>query len=547
MNFRSGLALLIWGSVLTSEPVVAAAPRQLTTAQWRDDLQTVRHEIETRHPNPYTHTSKVKLDAAFADLDRRIPTLARNQIIVDMMRIVAMVGDGHTRIDPRKDDDFGFASLPLKLYSFDDGIFIRSAEPRWAKLVGWRVDAIGGVPIAEAARRASELISADTESGKRQLVPLYLEMPEILQALGLSERHDSARLTVSRGKAKQTVTVTEGQVNPPWPPDTDVSLTTPKGWTDACRGPAPLYLQNPLDYHRLVDLPESKAVYAQLNWVANIEGDTLAQYSERILKRVGDTDPRAIILDLRLDQGGNGNLATSLVNALIKAEDADTKLFVLTGRGTFSASQFILNDLDRLSHAAFVGEPASSKPSSYGDAFRTELPNSKIDVRTSIYWWQEGQNFNPYTWIDVAVPLRFADYAACRDPALEAALAYKAPAPLEDTLFEAASKGGLAGARAAVRAYLDAPEHRYANVMLLLPRAAELVLVKGHAVEAVPVAQAVAEALPKTVDAWVVLAYVALKNGNKALVGEAAEHALALDPNNRTAHDLIDQARGKPE
>ena len=544
MKLSLSLAALLWAAAPGEAPAQAAAP-QLTAEQWREDLRTAQHEIETRHPNPYNRTSKAKLDAAFADLDRRIPTASRNQIIVEMMRIVAMVGDGHTRIDPRKDEDFRFASLPLKLYDFDDGLFIRAAEPRWAKLVGWRVEAIGGVPVAEAERRAAELVSADTFMGKRQLVPLYLEMPEILQALGLSKTHQTATLTLSRGKERQTVTIGAAQVNPKWPPDTDISLTTPKGWTDACRGPAPLYLENPLDYHRLIDLPKDKALYAQLNWVANIDGDSLAQYSQRILKRATETNPRAIILDLRLDQGGNGNLATSLVDALIKAEDEDTRLFVLTGRGTFSASQFVLNDLDRLTHAVFVGEPASSKPSSYGDAFQTELPNSKIDVRTSIYWWQEGQNFDPYTWIDVAAPLTFADYSACRDPALEAALAYSPPKPLEDAFYEAARSGGLAAARKAVGAYSSAPQNRYANVKLMLPRAAEMVFVKGHAPEALLVARAVAEALPKTIDSWVVLAYVALKNGDKATARQAAEQAIALDPNNRTARDLLEQASGK--
>jgi cytochrome c-type biogenesis protein CcmH/NrfG len=91
---------------------------------------------------------------------------------------------------------------------------------------------------------------------------------------------------------------------------------------------------------------------------------------------------------------------------------------------------------------------------------------------------------------------------------------------------------------------LKAPEHRYANVKLALPRAAELVFAKGHATEALPAAQAVAEALPKTIDSWVVLAYVALKNGDKATAKRAAEQAMALDPNNRTARDLLNQAVG---
>ena len=130
---------------------------------------------------------------------------------------------------------------------------------------------------------------------------------------------------------------------------------------------------------------------SQLNWVADTDTQSLDQFGRRILTRARQSNPREIVLDLRLDQGGNGNLANGFVASLIKAEDKDTKLFVLTGRGTFSASQFILNDLDRLSDALFVGEPASSKPSSFGDAFKAELPNSHLSMRTSIYWWQEGK------------------------------------------------------------------------------------------------------------------------------------------------------------
>ena len=87
------------------------------------------------------------------------------------------------------------------------------------------------------------------------------------------------------------------------------------------------------------------------------------QMAGRVL-RPHASKTRALILDLRLNHGGNGNLRTRLVRELIRAEDADTRLFVLTWRGTFSASQFILDDLDRLTDAVFVGEPASSKPSS---------------------------------------------------------------------------------------------------------------------------------------------------------------------------------------
>src|SRR6478609_5779865 len=120
-------------------PALAQEPakpiQQLTVEQWHEDLRFMAAELKSRHPNLYHRISAEQFDAAVADLDRRIPQLQRNQIVVGMMRIAAMVGDGHTRVDPRKDKVFGFRSLPLKLYWFEDGIVVRAAKPEYRGLL----------------------------------------------------------------------------------------------------------------------------------------------------------------------------------------------------------------------------------------------------------------------------------------------------------------------------------------------------------------------------------------------------------------------------
>lgn len=522
-------------------PAAPAAAPELTAGQWRADLRFMVEELERRHPDLYNNVSREAFAGAAADLDRRIPSLQRNQVIVGMMRIVAMIGDGHTRIDPRKDERFRFPSLPLKLYLFEDGLYVRAAAPQQAALVGARVEAIGGVPVEEAIRRAGEISSRDNAMGPRLFVPLYLAMPDILHALDLSSRRDSAVLTLSKGRRRWTVTVPAGQVDPLWPPDTDISLVTPEGWVDARTAPQPLWLQAPLDYHRMIDLPEQHVLYVQLNMVADIEGQSLGQFGARIGERVRATNPRALVLDLRLNQGGNGNLRTGLVRELIRAEDEDTRLFVLTWRGTFSASQFILDDLDRLTGALFVGEPASSKPSSFGDAFRTRLPNSGIALRTSIYWWQSGQSRDPWTWVDIAAPLTFADYAAGRDPALEAALGPAPPPPLFDQLRTAAETGGPAATLRTLEAWRADPAHRYANQATLTAQAAERLFGAGRREEALAVAELGAREHPDHVDSAVVLAFLADRLGRTDVARREGRRVLALDPNNRFARGLIER------
>lgn len=541
-------ALLVLATAMAPPPSeaqtaasAAPEPAPLTAEQWREDLTFMAAEMERRHHNLYHTISRERFQAAVADLHARIPALQRNEIIVGMMRIAAMVGDGHTRVDPRKDPRFGFPSLPLKLYLFEDGLYIRAAAPEHAALVGARIEAVGGVPVGEAIRRVSELASRDNEIGPKLFVPLYLDMPDILHALKLSPRRDAAVLRLRKGKRAWNATVPAGAVEPVWPPDTDISLVTPEGWVDARTTPQlPLWLQAPLDYHRLIELPDRQALYVQLNMVTGIRGQTLAQFAAKIGALAAATNPRALVLDLRLNHGGNGSLRHPLVRELIKAEDEDTRLFVLTWRGTFSASQFILDDLDRLTEAVFVGEPASSKPSSYGDSYRMPMPNSGISVRSSLVWWQAGQNFDPWTWVDVAAPLTFADYVAGRDPALEAALAYRPGPPLQERLLAAAADGPDAVLRL-VESWRTDPVNRWADLRLQIVRAAEGLHSSKQPAAALAVAEAAARSFPDYADAHNVLAHLAEAGGKAELARRAGARVLELDPDNRQARSLLER------
>jgi hypothetical protein len=536
------LTLSVPASTQTRPAALTVQPMQLTARQWREDLAFIVAEMKQRHPNLYHTMDRDRFDAAVADLDARIPGMQRNEIIVGFMRLAAMVGDGHTRVEPRKDPKFGFPSLPLKMYRFEDGLFIRAAAPTHASLVGAQVIAFDGVATAEAVRRASEISSRDNAMGPEVFVALFLGMPDILHALKLAPTPTAAKLTLRKAGRVWTVTVPAAQLDPLWPADTDISLMTPDGWIDARKtSRPPLWLEDPLNNHRLIELPDQHALYAQLNTVGDTKDETLAEFGRNIHSRATAANPRAIILDLRLNQGGNGNLRHLFVRELIRAEDEDTRLFVLTARGTFSASQFILNDLDRLTQAAFVGEPASSKPSSFGDSYRTTLPNSGISVRTSIKWWQEGQNFAPWTYVDVAAPLRFADYAAGHDPAVEAALSYEPQPRLADILL----KTGSADIRDVLDSYLAKPLNRYGNVELYLLFAADQLIRAKRFGDALLVAALATERFPRSTDAHMLHATVAEQAGKLDLAMEAARRALAADPNNRNGRTLLERLMEK--
>jgi hypothetical protein len=530
----------------STPPAAASGPvYNLTAEKWREDLRFMSTEMQRRHKNLYHTITPARFAAAVADLDARIPTLQRNEIIVGMMRIAAMVGDGHTRVDPRKDAKFGFPSLPLRLYLFEDGLYVRAAAPQYASLVGSKIEAMNGVPVSEAISRVSEIISRDNEMATMLLAPVFLNMPDILQALKLSPTSKAAIFTMRKNGRVSTVTVPAGEIAPLWPADTDGSFINPAGWVDAHSGQRPLWLQAPLDYHRMIDLPDSRALYTQLNMVTGVKDESLAQFGEKIRKHADSTKPRVLIVDLRLNYGGNMDLRNGYVRQLIKAEDDDTRLFVFSARGTFSATEGILVDLRRLTNAAFIGEPASSKPNSYGDGYRSRMPNSGISVQTSIYWHQlAGQSTAPWTGVDIAAPLTFADYVSGRDPALEIALNYLPRSSLSDRLIQAAKAGGINAVRDTVAAFQTDVANRYLPLGLLIPQAAELLYEAKQPEEAYAVAEIAARDYPNSVDANIVLAYIAELTKRTDVALRAARRTLELDPSNRTARDI--EARLKP-
>ena len=523
-------------------PAAPAAIPQLSAGQWQSDLRFMAAEMRRRHKNLHHTVAPAAFDAAVEDLHARIPGLRRNQIVVGLMRIAALVGDGHTRVDPRKDPKFGFRSLPLKLYLFDDGLYVRAAAPQHAALIGARVEAIGGVPVEEAIRRLRPIVSVDNEMGYRKFASIYLNMPDILHALGLSPRSDAALLQLRQDGRSWTETVEAGAVEPLWPPDTDVSLVTPDGWADARKAPQPLWLQAPLDYHRLVPLAHERALYAQINMVTGIEGQSFAAFGEKIRREAERTSPRAILLDFRLAHGGNHDLRHGFIRQMVKAEDEDTRLFVLVRRGSYSATEAILVDLDLLTDAVFLGEPASSKPNSYGDSYKTAMPGSGISIRTSIQWNQlKGQSQEPWTAIDAAIPYNFADYAAGRDPVLGAALAYAPGASLHDRLLAAARSGGAPAVLREVASYRADPVNRYQHLGLSLPRAAAWLNRQGRPEEAFAAADYAARQFPDSVDAWTILTHLADATKRPAIALHAGRRVLALHPNDRFARPIVER------
>jgi hypothetical protein len=556
----SPIALALVGSLALPgarlDPQAGAAPRSDSTfvRQWRDDLAYLARELPRRHKNLFHTMRREQFDSALAMLDRKLPGLARHQVIVELARIVALAGDGHTNVAPTRDPKIGFHTYPVKLYFFKDGLFVRSAAKAQADLVGAKVIRLGRLTTDQAYFAVRELIGRDNEMNARFFAPFLLAMPEVLHAIGAIDEPEAVPLLLEQAGARTVAVLRPSGLAAMMPSDTDVSWMPEDGWVDMRGAPGPrtpAWLRgDPRTPPRLEYLPESRTAYVQYNKVGDAPGETIAGFAERLRAFVDSAAVDRVVLDLRLNRGGDGTLNQPLLLSLIRSPklEGPGRLFVVIGRSTFSAAQFLVHDLEEYTDAVFVGEPTAGKPNSYGDSRRITLPHSGVTVRASIFYWQQGHPLDTRPWKgpEIAAELTSRDYRANVDPAMREILAWKPAPSLAERMRDAFAAGDSAGALRLHLEYKTDPRHAYTDTELELNALGYELLRQGRHGAAIAVLQLNTADHPGSSNAFDSLGEAYLEAGRREEAIRSYERALALQPGNENARQMLEKLRGGP-
>ena len=347
-----------------------------TLLTWDNDLTHLASEVPKIHPNPYRVTSRETYVAEIETLRKRAPELAPHEAIVEMARIVALLGDGHTRLTlpldtsagffqghtktaPPKEPSLMFHAIPQRFVIEDEGLFTTD---------GRRVKRIGRMSAAEAIAAVLPVAHGDNEWQKREVAAGYLAVPEVLHARGVIEKRGDVPLEL------------EGEARP-------IPPAPAEPWS--------FRVQN-------------DAVVFEYNEVTNGKTETLAQFAARLFAAVEAQPVNKLIIDLRNNYGGNGSLNRSLVHGIIRSPKLQQpgSLFVLVGRRTFSAAMFFVTDLEQNTNAIFLGEPTGGSPNGYGDSRKVVLPDSGLTVRVSTLYWQKSDPRDKRTTLEPHVRTR---------------------------------------------------------------------------------------------------------------------------------------------
>jgi hypothetical protein len=279
-------------------------------------------------------------------------------------------------------------------------LYVLNARDR--SLIGSRLVSVGNATVDEAYERIRTVVSNDNEAGVWLWSPVYFIMPEVLLGFGFIEDVAQPNFVLEQPDGRQIT------YNPP-------SLTSSaydrwnSGWIIGYpMQPTPLFQSNPGENFWYRYLEDSDTVYIQYNSVVATtqSGESLSSFSREIAELVESEPVERVVVDLRHNGGGNNRTYTPLLSLLrSEAVNQPGKLFVITGRFTFSAAMNFASDMEQQTEALFVGEPTGSRPNHLQDS-------TADDTRE----WIEP---------DIPVLLTSADFFARRDPVLEAILDYE--------------------------------------------------------------------------------------------------------------------------
>jgi C-terminal processing protease CtpA/Prc len=187
-------------------------------------------------------------------------------------------------------------------------------------------------------------------------------------------------------------------------------------------------------------IPEDKIMYFQYNQC--IDRDTakssgfenyeklpnFREFTDGLIKELNEKDVEKLVIDLRYNTGGNSTLMDEFAAKLydVKKLRGEGKVFVLSGRQTFSSGVFACRTLKSSSRAILFGEPTGGNVNGYGDIKMLTLPNSKLQASYSTKYFELDSKYKEGFIPDVTVEQSFENYLKGIDDVYEAVKNYKA-------------------------------------------------------------------------------------------------------------------------
>ncbi len=451
--FRMGaaaLAVLAFGAT----PAAAQHPRQQeqaasqtdpTSAEARRaDIAVFREQFIGRDAALAVAGRRDEAERRLAALEAQAGNVSQAYFELELARIVALADNGHSAYFPGPRSRRFNRIMQVRFAPFGEDFYVLRANPANADLLGAKLVAIDGHPIAQV-RAVARTLAGGTNAWRDRNAAYFFESPEQMEALDViaDASRASYRFQLANGR---TVTrrFTPEPANPnrvranadrwyyPAPVEGEGENWRALLATDA----APWAFQEPDRPFRMRDAPEIDAYVIELRQNNSSDDTDIADFMIDSYDAARESGRRHLVLDMRMNGGGDLNTTRAWVRHLPRTVPG--RIFVLTSPYTFSAAISTVGYLKQAApdRVTIVGEVVGDRLDFHSEGSVFNLPNAggailnateRHDYRTGcrnienchgsvVRFPISVESLAP----DIAAPWTIEAYRAGRDPAMEA-------------------------------------------------------------------------------------------------------------------------------
>ena len=304
----------------------------------KEGIEEAFSRLEKGHINLYHDIKKEDFLKEKEKVLNSLENKSRNEIVCEVMHLFALFKDAHT--------NFNFYNF--KNHDVVDCDIININKDFYLKNDKYeKILKINGFDIEKVIDKAKGYISYEVEPYLWQQLRFYLRSREFLNGLGL-------------GGEEEIVYSTESG-------DYHISKSQP--------------LQKPPEkFYEFED--DGGILYIDYKKCADMEDYPFSKFVEDI-KHYYKMPPKACLLDLRKNSGGNSSIINPLISYL---KDNKIKTYVLMGQKTFSSGIFAMAHCKYYLDAILLGKCAGQPTNSYGEVVYDDI-NGELYFNYSIKYF----------------------------------------------------------------------------------------------------------------------------------------------------------------
>jgi hypothetical protein len=410
--FIAFLALLSFSCASSKKNIIKNEALNLNPGQvanWKSDIDFYHAQLERLHINLYHSVSKKDFESELSDLKRSLPNYNKYQVMVEMMRITRLIGDGHTIYGYWSK---GYSRFPVYFRLFGDELRVVKTTFEYRYLLGKKLRAIDGTQTNELINSISPVVQGvDNQHSLEHFLPKTINVAEVLYGLKITKKLNIANFEFTDDKGSH-LSATLNSI----PRDQLKGLTTEVLHERRVNLGEPL--QSTKGIWLSADIPTNTAYIRFDSYPGFFK---MLLFSSRVKKQLLKHSIKYLIIDFRGNGGGNFFKGLVLAQMLVTVDSLDWEqgIYALIGKGTFSAGVSNAAQFKQILNAKLVGEATGGNPYGYQDADRFLLPNSKWTVQYSKRLFRMQDNQTDGLVPDIKIQIDWSDYKLNRDEQLE--------------------------------------------------------------------------------------------------------------------------------